>query len=210
MKDYRLYVILDRNLISGKDIVDIARQLIEGGADVIQYRDKNSSEKEILANAERLSRLNSPLIINDYPEIASEVNAAGVHLGQKDMDTKNARRILGKGKIVGRSTSNLREARQAEKQGVDYIGIGPVFHTDTKEGAVPIGINVVKEVSGAIKIPVFAIGGITLDNLDSVLEAGISRIAVGSSLLCSGNIIETTRLFSERLHHESNRSGTRK
>lgn len=190
----KVYVILDRELLTGKDLVSVAKELITGGADLIQYRDKVSTQDEIIKNAIRLRELDFPLIINDYPDIAREVDADGVHLGQDDMDIKSARKILGD-KIIGRSTHNLKEALQAEAEGTDYIGIGPIFPTGTKKGAVPIGLEVLKEVSRNIKIPAFAIGGITLYNIDSVLATGITRVAIASAILCSDNIKETVEEF---------------
>lgn len=190
----KLYVILDRELLIGKDLVDIAKELISGGVDLIQYRDKISTQDEIIKNAEELRKLNFPIIINDYPYIAKRVDALGVHLGQGDMDIKSARKIL-PDKTIGRSTHNLKEAIQAQEDGADYIGIGPVFPTTTKKGAVPIGLEVLKEVAKKIDIPVFAIGGITLDNIDSVLATGIERVAIASAILCSDNIKETVKRF---------------
>lgn len=189
-----LYVILDRELLINRDLVRVAKELISGGVDLIQYRDKISTLKEIIRNARRLVELGFPLIINDYPEIAKEVDAYGVHLGQDDMALKSARRLL-PGKIIGRSTHNLKEALQAQKDGADYIGIGPVFPTTTKKGAVPIGLEVLKEVAKSIKIPAFAIGGITLYNIDSVLATGIDSVAVASAILCSDNVRETVKEF---------------
>lgn len=180
MKDYELYVIIDRELLGGRDIVDFAEKLVSSGIRIIQYRDKASP----LENSLKLKKLSIPvLIINDYPEIAKEVDADGVHLGQQDMNIAEARAILGKDKIIGRSTHNLQQALEAQQQGADYIGIGPVFHTSTKKGAAPIGLDVVKEVVQQVTIPVVAIGGITEENFESVLATGVTRIAVASSAL---------------------------
>lgn len=190
----KLYVILDRELLDGKDPVEVAKELIDGGANLIQYRDKISPKDEIKKTAERLMGLDSPLIINDYPRIAKEVDALGVHLGQDDMDIKSARKILGN-KIIGCSTHNLKQALEAQQDGADYIGIGPVFHTDTKKGVTPIGLDVLREVAQNIKIPAFAIGGITLYNINSVLSTGINGAAVASAILCSDNIKEAVGGF---------------
>lgn len=190
----KLYVILDRELLNGRDIIETAKELIDGGADLIQYRDKISSLNKIRNTAKRLSKLNLPLIINDYPEIAKAAGALGAHLGQRDMDIKPARRIL-RDKVIGRSTHNLEQALQAQSEGVDYIGIGPVFPTNTKKGAMPIGVGILKEISRNIDIPVFAIGGITLSNLDSILDAGISRVAVAGAILGTGNIKRTVEAW---------------
>lgn len=199
MKNCNLYVILDRQLLCGKDLAEIAKRLIDGGVSLIQYRDKISPQEEILKKAEELMKLNCSLIINDYPEIARAVGAYGVHLGQDDMDIESARKMLGKGKIIGRSTHNLKQALLAEKQGADYIGIGPVFPTGTKKEAVPIGLEVLKEVSANIKIPTFAVGGILLDNIESVLSTGIDRVSVASAIICADNIKESVKRFRYEL-----------
>lgn len=199
MKDFKLYIILDKQLLKDKDIVDTAKELIDGGVDIIQYRDKISSQNEILRNAEKLRRLDFPLIINDYPHIAVAVDAQGVHLGQDDIDTWTAREILGD-IIIGRSTHNLKQALLAEKQGADYIGIGPVFATTTKKDAVPIGLEVLKEISANIKIPAFAVGGIAPYNIDNVLSTGITRVAVASAILCSDNMKKTMEEFKRLLY----------
>lgn len=175
-----LYVIIDRELLGGRDIVGFAEKLISSGIRIIQYRDKVSP----LENSLKLKKLGIPvLIINDYPDIAREVDANGVHLGRQDMRIAQARAILGKDKIIGRSTHNLQQALEAQEQGADYIGIGPVFHTDTKKGLAPIGLDVVKEVVKKVTIPVVAIGGITEENLDAVLATGVKRVAVASAAL---------------------------
>lgn len=202
MEDFNLYVILDRELLHNKDLISVAKELIDSGINLIQYRDKISSQKEILQNAKRIRELNFPLIINDYPQIAKEVDAMGVHIGQDDMDILKAREIIGKDKIVGRSTHNLKQALQAQKDGSDYIGIGPIFSTSTKKEAVPIGLDILKGIVKTIKIPVFAIGGITLYNINSVLDTGINRVAVASAIICSNKISETVKEFYRRLTYE--------
>ena len=191
MKDYELYVILDRELLGERDLVRTAEELVNNGIKTIQYRDKISSLEEIRNNSFRLKKVNIPvLIINDYPDIAKEVDANGVHLGQKDLGVVEARAVLGKDKIIGRSTGDIREAQEAQKQGVDYIGIGPVFHTSTKKNIVPIGLDVVREVVEAVTIPVVAVGGINFNNIDKVLAVGVKKIAMASA------IFETKENFS--------------
>lgn len=200
----RLYAILDRELLGKRDSLAVAKELIAGGVDLIQYRDKISTKNEIIKTAERLKRLNISLIINDYPEIAKKVDAIGVHIGQDDVAVKIAREILGKEKIVGKSTHNLEQVLQAQRDGVDYIGIGPVFRTNTKKDAVPIGVDILKKISRIINIPAFAIGGISIDNIDKILSAGINRVAVAGAILGSDNIKKTVREFVKRLNYDRN------
>lgn len=183
MKDYELYVILDKVLLGNRDLVDTAEELVNNGIKTIQYRDKISSIEEIRNNSFRLKKAGIPVfIINDYPQIAKEIDASGVHLGTQDMDIAEARAILGKHKIIGRSTHNLGQAQEAQHKGADYIGIGPVFHTNTKKGPPPIGLSVVKEVVQRVNIPVVAIGGINLGNIDKVLGTGVRRVAIASAV----------------------------
>lgn len=199
-----LYAILDRELLGERDPLVVAKELKDGGVRLIQYRDKISAKSEIIKTAERLKKLNVSLIINDYPEIAREVDAIGVHIGQDDVDIKVARKILGKEKIIGKSTHNLEQVLQAQKDGADYIGIGPIFRTNTKKDAKPLGVDILKKISKIINIPAFAIGGISLDNLDRILSSGINRVAVAGAILGSDNIKKTVREFVKRLNYDRN------
>lgn len=205
MKDFRLYVILDKELLIDKDIIEVARQIIKGGADLIQYRDKISLRQDILKTALKLRGLDFPLIINDFPDIAKEVDALGVHIGQDDVNIKHARALLGPDKIIGKSAVDLEQALNAEKNGADYIGFGPIFNTNTKKNTVALGTDILLKVVGAISIPLFAIGGIDLSNLKYVLAAGVNRVAVASSIICSEDIERSIKDFSIKLKYESDR-----
>jgi len=205
MKDFnlsncKLYAILDFELVGEKNLIEIAKKLILGGVDLIQYRDKISSRASILKHAKKLSELDFPLIINDYPDIAKEINAIGVHLGLEDLNTFSAREIMGYGKIIGRSVTCLSEALQEEKNGADYIGVGPVFQTSTKKDVSLIDFNNLNDIASNIKIPVFAIGGITLYNINLILNTGIKRVALASALTGALNINETINSFLDVLN----------
>ncbi|HNW39690.1 MAG TPA: thiamine phosphate synthase [Candidatus Omnitrophota bacterium] len=154
---------------------------------LIQLRDKFSSKAQVLKFALKLAKLlNSTktlFIVNDYPEIAAAAQADGVHLGQDDLSLKQAREILGKDKIIGISCHNLVQAQKAQRDGADYIGIGPVYSTATKPGCRPIGLKTIKELKGKIKIPYFAIGNINESNLAQVRSTGVSRLAVCRAIL---------------------------
>jgi len=197
-------------LAENRDLRSIAANLQAGGAGIVQYRDKVSPMGVIVNNAARLTGVGVPLIMNDYPEIAKRVGALGVHLGQNDMDIEEARKIIGNDKIVGGSTHSIKEAQQAEQQGADYIGIGPVFATTTKKGVLPVGTDILRQVAAVIKIPVFAIGGINLDNLDMVLSTGIRKVAVGKGVLDSEDIKSAVNAFCRRINHESDNMGEEK
>jgi thiamine-phosphate pyrophosphorylase len=192
-----LCFITDRT-ISGLSHTEIARQAITAGVRVIQLREKNISKRKLYQEALSLRTLTLrhrvTLIINDYVDIALAVNADGVHLGQEDMPIKEVRTILGKNKIIGISTHSLKQALDAQRAGADYIGFGPIFHTTTKNAGAPKGINSLIEIKRHIKIPVIAIGGITLENAPHVLSLGADAIAVASGIL-SGDIKANTKKF---------------
>jgi len=180
--EYRLYVIVDHDAAGSRDVVDIASAAIRGGADVLQFRDKTASARAFMKEAERLlsvaRRADVPLIINDRVDIACAVGADGVHLGQDDLPLAAARRVLGSGRLIGRSTHSLEQARAAEAQGADYIGCGPIFQTPTKPDYGSVGTELIGQVLQAVRLPVVCIGGIDCGNLAAVLEAGAERVAV--------------------------------
>jgi len=188
--DRRLYLITD-TVISGLQHIHIAHLAITAGIKTIQLREKIQTRREIYKEALLLRSLTrkhgATFFINDYVDIALLVDADGVHLGQEDMPIKEARRILGENKIIGISTHTLKQAIKAQSEGADYIGFGPIFHTTTKDAGRPKGIKALIEVKKHIKIPVVAIGGITLENAHEVLKAGADAIAVVSGIL-SGDI----------------------
>lgn len=180
-----LCFITDRRL--WPDIEDSVKRVLDGGVRWVQLREKALTRREVFRIAERLRELtwqfNATLIINDYPDIAVATEADGVHLGQEDLPIEEARKVVG-GMTIGISTHSLEEALQAQNQGADYIGFGPIYGTTTKEGALPPrGLEALKMVSEAVSIPVVAIGGIKLENLREVLLHGASAVAVASGLL---------------------------
>ena len=199
----RLYVLISSG-ITTKSVIETTRLVINGGADAIQLREKTISDSEFILLAEEVrditTRKGSLLIINDRVHVAREINADGVHLGQQDMSVIEARNIIGDEKIIGVSTHNVIQARQAQKDGADYIAIGPIYPTRTKDHEPSVGIEIIREISGAVNIPFIAIGAITLDNLDEVLKAGASRIAVCSAIIGSKDIYSTTKQYKEKLN----------
>ncbi|MEK7308743.1 MAG: thiamine phosphate synthase, partial [Nitrospirota bacterium] len=171
----KLYLITDR-AVSGKSLKKIAALAITAGIGIIQLREKNMPKKKLYreAAALRLMTLNSNVtfIINDCVDIALAVDADGVHLGQKDLPVAEARKVLGKNKIIGISTHSLKQAIDAERAGADYIGFGPIFRTATKKAGKPKGSKSLIEIKKHIKIPVVAIGGITAENAPEALRCG--------------------------------------
>ena len=178
----------------------MTQAVLRAGVGWVQYRDKNASRRKVYEEAIRLGDLagkhNAVFIVNDYSDIALAVDADGVHLGQDDLPVKEARKILGKGKIIGVSTHCIEQALEAEQAGADYIGFGPVFHTSTKDAGSPRGIDLLGEIKNKVSIPVVAIGGINLENIHSVLETGVDAVAVASAIL-KGDIEENAGRFME-------------
>lgn len=203
LKNSQLYVILDKKVAEGKDLRQTALQTIAGGAQIIQYRDKLSDDREFLKNAlelQKICKIKKVLfIINDRLEIAWYIRADGVHLGQNDLPLRIARKLIGKKKIIGGSAENLKQALEVQKEGADYVGVGPVFFTTTKEIEEPRGFSLLLSVIGKLRIPIFAIGGINLNNLEQVLNTGIRKVAVSSAILDSFDIKKTTQQFVEEL-----------
>ncbi|HEY2800796.1 MAG TPA: thiamine phosphate synthase [Chthoniobacterales bacterium] len=194
----RLYAILDLGYVATLRAKDVAKKLIEGGADLIQLRGKNLSMDELHKLAQQLHRLTSlagvPLIINDHPEIARDVPVEGLHLGQDDLPIAAARAIVGReGCWIGKSTHGLAQATAAVAEAADYIGFGPLFATPTKPDYRPIGIDDICRVHDSVQLPIFCIGGINLGNLPQVLAAGAKRVVIVSGLLQSANIAAGTR-----------------
>jgi thiamine-phosphate pyrophosphorylase len=187
----RLYLILDRQNFRRFSLKKI-KSLVSGGRiGLVQLRDKYSAKPEVLKLAVKLSKLlnktKTLFIVNDYVDVAFASGSSGVHLGQGDLRVKVARKILGKDKIIGVSCHNLAQAIKAQKEGADYIGIGPVYATATKPDCPAIGLKKVAQLKSRVKIPCFAIGGIGLGNLDQVAAAGIKRIAVCRAVLGADN-----------------------
>ena len=181
-----IYFITDRN-IAGLSNIQIVRQAISAGIRLIQLREKQMTKKELYREALSLRELTrkykTTFIINDHMDIALAVDADGVHLGQEDMPLEEARRIMGKKKIIGISTHSLKQALKAERAGADYIGFGPVFSTATKDAGRSKGIKALAEIRWHVRIPIAAIGGITPENISQVMSAGADTAAVISGIL---------------------------
>ena len=199
----QLYVIADKKVCAERDIEEVVLQAIDGGAQMIQYRDKESDDDNFFNIASKLNIIcrarNVPFIINDRVEIALKLDVDGVHLGQEDMPIKRAKELLGLEKIIGKSATTIQQAKEAEEEGVDYVGIGPIFHTLSKEIEKTIGLDIIRQAKQSLKIPFFPIGGINLNNLDSLIQAGGKRIAVISALVLSDDVILSAMKLLEKL-----------
>lgn len=186
--DLSLYLVADVEFAAGSDLAYLAGEAILGGVTIVQLRAKGSGTREFLELATRmatvLKKRSVPLIINDRVDIAMACGAEGVHLGQDDMPPDKARQLIGRSKIIGVSVNTLKEAREAERLGADYIGLGPIYATTTKDtDLLVLGPEGIRRMRPKIGIPIIAIGGINVDNATNVMKAGAAGIAVVSAIL---------------------------
>ncbi|MCK9555922.1 thiamine phosphate synthase [bacterium] len=194
-KKPKLYVIVDNSLLGNRLLEDIVFMVINGGADIIQYRDKMSADGIFSENAERIKRLADkffiPFIINDRMHIAKEISASGVHLGEGDMSPREARKKYGKKIIIGSTARNADDIKQAAEALADYCGVGSVFPSSTKQAPV-IGLDLLKEAVRSSSLPLAAIGGINAENITDVLSTGCSAVCVSSAIIKSDDPEEYT------------------
>jgi thiamine-phosphate pyrophosphorylase len=195
-----LYCLLDLGYTRPEDAETVTTALLAGGADLLQLRAKGQPLDLIASVALRVIPLcraaGVPFILNDFPALAAELDADGVHIGQDDGPLSAARAIVGPGKLIGRSTHSLAQAEAALAEGFDYIGFGPLFPTPTKAGRPGIGLADVAEMERRVgsTIPAFCIGGIKRSNLPEVLAAGARRVVIVSDLLGAPDVEEATRM----------------
>jgi thiamine-phosphate pyrophosphorylase len=200
----RLYGILDLGYVAAAEAVRVTEQMLAGGVDVLQLRAKDAGETEIEALAHLLipltERAGVPLIINDFPQIVPAIGAQGAHVGQDDFGVADARWRAGRAladevppPLIGKSTHRFDQAVAAEAEGADYIGFGPLFATPTKPGRPAIGLEEIRRVHEAVRVPIFCIGGIKLENLEKVIAAGARRVVIVSGLLLAPDIAEYAR-----------------
>ena len=203
LSECRLYGIIDLGYVEASDTASIAEQMIEGGVDLIQLRGKNKSIEELVELLKELHELSAksatPLIVNDYAEVASSTPAEGVHVGQDDDSIEVVRQKVGRDILIGKSTHSLEQACAAEREGADYIGFGPIFATPTKPDYAPIGLENISRVHAEVNLPIFCIGGINIDNLQSVIDAGAKRVVMVSALLKAHNIVDYARCATDML-----------
>jgi thiamine-phosphate pyrophosphorylase len=203
LNDARLYGIIDLGYIEESETTRVVEEMIQGGVDLIQLRGKGKSLDELRGHAARLHELTqksaTPLIVNDYGEIAGQVPVEGVHVGQNDDSIEVARGKAGREIVVGKSTHSLEQALAAQRDGADYIGFGPIFATPTKPDYMPIGLAEISRVHAEVSLPIFCIGGINLDNLQSVIDAGAKRVVMVSALLKAHNTVDYARCAIDML-----------
>ena len=200
-KDLLLYAVTDRAWVGKETLYEQVEDALKGGATFIQLREKKLDKESFLKEAIEIKKLckkyNVPFVINDEVDIALYVDADGVHVGQSDMEAGNVREILGPDKIIGGSAQTVEQALLAEKRGADYLGVGAVFKTGSKDDADDVSHETLKAICEAVSIPVIAIGGITVDNVAELKGTGICGIAVISAIFAKPDIKEATNELLE-------------
>jgi len=198
-----LYLILDAQALAGRNEVEAARQAIQGGASVIQLRDKVRPKAELVPLAQELQKAcaeaNVLFIVNDHLDIALASDADGLHLGQEDLPLPIARRLLPIDRIIGSSAATLDEAIEAQGQGADYVAVGSVYATPSKPGTRLAGPETLRRVKEKVSVPVVAIGGINEDNVAEVINAGADAVAVISAVLGANDVREASRRLTARI-----------
>ena len=190
--NYSIYLVTDHNCLQGRDFLGCIENALQGGVTLVQLREKNVDGGIFLQRAIAVKNLcdkyNVPLLINDRIDVALACQAAGVHLGQDDIPPSLARAILGPDAIIGVSAHSCEEALAAEKDGADYLGVGAVFPTNSKDDASEVGLNMLKEIRQISKLPIVGIGGINAQNYTQVRAAGAQGAAIISGILGVDNI----------------------
>ena len=201
-KDLTLYAITDRHWLNGETLKSQVEKALKGGATMIQIREKDLDEKDFLLEAEELLALcrsyNVPFIVNDNVELAVKVGADGVHVGQSDMNARDVRALIGNDKILGVSTQTVEQALFAQECGADYLGVGAVFPTGSKDDAEVLDRKTLMDICKAVSIPVVAIGGITKDNVRELKGTGIAGISVISAIFAQKDIQNATAELLKR------------
>ena len=191
-KSLQLYAITDSHWLNGRTLYSVVKESLEGGVTFLQLREKELDEEHFLEEARELQKLcreyQVPFVINDNVDIAAAINADGVHVGQSDMEAGDVRARLGPDKIIGVTAKTVEQAVIAQERGADYLGVGAVFHTDSKADAKEISFDTLKDICKAVSIPVVAIGGITEENVRELAGSGICGIAVISAIYAQRDI----------------------
>ncbi|MBE5938282.1 MAG: thiamine phosphate synthase [Lachnospiraceae bacterium] len=201
--DLILYAITDRSFLHKKPLEEAVREAILGGATIVQLREKSLKGDELKALAIKVKEVcnwyNVPFIINDDVILAKEIQADGVHVGQSDMAVSQARSILGSDKIVGATAKTLEQAKEAELAGADYLGSGAVFGTTTKADAKPMSLELFTDICNHVDIPVVAIGGINIDNVENLKGTPLAGACFVSGIFGASDITKTTGQIKDKL-----------
>jgi len=191
-KDLLVYAVTDRHWLNGRTLYEVVKESLDGGVTFLQLREKDLDDENFLKEAIELKELckeyKVPFVINDNVDIAIKMDADGVHVGQSDMEAGDVRAKLGPDKIIGVSAQTVEQAVLAEKRGADYLGVGTVFPTGSKDDAEDVSHETLKAICDAVSIPVVAIGGITLENASQLKDSGICGVAVISAIYAQDDI----------------------
>ena len=202
--DYSLYLVTDRPLCRGRELLEVVQEAVAGGATVVQLREKKCPTGEVVRLARSLKALlqgsGVPLIINDRLDVALAAEADGLHLGQSDMAIGDARGIAGSGLLIGVSAESVADAVRAEREGADYIGVSPVFATATKQDtAPPLGLAGVAAIRAAVRLPLVGIGGIAVENVAAVIAAGADGAAVVSAIVAADSPLAAAQALKQEI-----------
>lgn len=191
-----LYAVTDRHWLDGRTLYDVVRESLDGGVTFLQLREKELDDDTFYEEAVRLQQMareyGVPFVVNDNVDIAVKMDADGVHVGQSDMEAGDVRKMIGPDKILGVSAQTVEQAVRAEEKGADYLGVGAVFPTGSKDDADEVSYETLKEICEAVSIPVVAIGGITYENTPELAKSGICGIAVISAIYAQDDIKKAT------------------
>ena len=192
-----LYAVTDRHWLGNQTLLEQVQEALDGGATCIQLREKQLDDKTFLQEAIEIQKLckeyHVPFIVNDNVEIAKDMHADGIHVGQSDMEALDVRKALGNDVILGVSAQTVEQAKKAEAHGADYLGVGAVFPTGSKDDAEDVSYETLKAICEAVSIPVIAIGGITQDKVKDLAGSGIVGIAVISAIFAQKDITQATK-----------------
>ena len=201
-EDLLLYAVTDRSWLNGETLYEQVEKALKGGVTFVQLREKALDEQAFLEDAKEIQKLcaqyHVPFVINDNVEIAAQIGADGVHVGQSDMEAGDVREKLGPDRIIGVSAQTVEQAVRAQERGADYLGVGAAFPTGSKADAVEVSHETVRAITEAVDIPVIAIGGITKDNVSELSGTGICGIAVISAIFAQEDIEGAARVLKER------------
>lgn len=202
-EDMLLYAVTDRHWLAGRSLSQVVKESLEGGVTFLQLREKDLDDETFLEEALELKKLAAayrvPFVINDNVDIAIKADADGVHVGQSDMEAGRVREKLGTEKIIGVSVQTVGQALEAQRNGADYLGVGAVFPTGSKEDAEDVSYETLKAICEAVKIPVVAIGGINSDNVERLKGSGIAGIAVISAIYAKPDIRAAAKELLEKI-----------
>lgn len=192
----KLYLILDAQVLNYGALLQVLKDSVRAGIDIVQLRDKNGSAREVLVfcrEALKTTKHKIPFIVNDRVDLAIASGADGVHLGQEDLDCRLARKIMGPSKIIGVSCQDLKQVKTAEAGSADYIGFGSVFQTQTKPERQPMDFELLENVIKKAKVPIFPIGGISRRNINQLVPLGVRRVAVCRDILLAKEVVQAVK-----------------